>query len=147
VDVTRNPLLGLLLLAAMTGAGCSLVQPYDIAVPVPSMACDPVQIDPPPDLQCEAAVQAALQEIGQAGPVSAASFHYGAPCAPNMRCRFAGGNTGYVVVRLVDGRCGYVNIVVGPEAISPPRISTSVLEAWPPKEWLEMGVPLDLACQ
>lgn len=145
--MTRRRILALLVLAAMTAAGCSLVQPSDIAVAVPAMACDPVRIDPPPDLQCEAAVQAALQQIGQPRAVGAASFHYGAPCAPNMRCRFGGGSSGYVVVRFVDGQCGYVKVVVGPDTISPPRISASALAAWPPKEWLGMGVPADLACQ
>ncbi len=145
--MTRRPLLAVLLLTAVVTAGCSLVQPSVVAIVAPELVCDPVRMDPAPTLECEAALQAAIEQVSQEGSVATASFHYGSPCGPNMRCAFVNGNVGYVVVRLVDGRCGYVELAAGPEAISPPRIAVSELAAWPPEDWLGMGVPLDLACQ
>jgi hypothetical protein len=136
-----------LVLAAMIGSGCSLIEPSEVAIAAPAMACDSVQIDPPPVLQCESALQAAVEQVSRVGVVATASFHHGPPCAPNMRCGRVGGEVGYVVVQLTDGRCGYVRVGVGPEAISPPRISVSALEAWPPDEWINLGVPAGLGCQ
>ena len=144
--MTRRRRLAFLLLVALATAGCSLVEPSHLAVTAPTIVCDAVRIDPPPDLQCEAAALAALEQISQTAVVATAGFHYGAPCAPNMRCAF-GVNQGYVVLRLVDGRCGYVTVAMEPAEAPSPRISVSAIEAWPPPEWLEMGVPANLDCQ
>jgi hypothetical protein len=136
-----------LLLTVLAASGCSLVEPSQVDVASPQVACDPMQIDPPPVLQCEAAVRAALETIDQSGIVAAATFHYGPPCAPNMRCPFGSAEVGYVVVQLVDGRCAYSSVAVEPVEVFPPSISASVLEAWPPSEWPDMGVSPPVECR
>jgi hypothetical protein len=136
-----------LLLAAVAAAGCSLAEPSLVAVAAPKVACDPMQIDPPPVLQCEAAVVAALGAVGQSGIVAAAAFHYGPPCAPNMRCPFGSTEVGYVVLQLLDGRCAYSSVAVEPIDVFPPSISASVLEVWPPSEWPDMGVNPPMECR
>jgi len=95
----------------------------------PEVDCDPAQIEPAPRLSCDNAVLAALAVTGTAG-VRRVSFRYGTPCPPNARCVAPTGDEGYVVIALIDGRCGVVTT-----ALEGGTVRTSALGSWPPPAW------------
>lgn len=138
----RMACLAIVAVIACVG-GCGLAEPTEIQVAVPRIECDNAQIDPPPVLTCEAAVEAAIRQVGDPGAVDVATFHYGRPCAPNERCAPMTTQAGYVVIQLRDGQCAFVSLLVGPELSNPPSVSISTLESWPPREW---GVDLLTEC-
>ena len=83
--------------AALVLAACSGF------VPPPAPDCQTVQLDSPPALTCEAAVEAAIDSLAPHGPITALQFQYGSLCPPNARCMAPDGSAGTVIVTFGDG--------------------------------------------
>jgi hypothetical protein len=71
-----------------------------ISAPV---TCPLETFDPPAPLTCEAAVDAARQQLASVSGVTGLRFEY-SRCPPNARCVFPDGATGNVIATLSDGR-------------------------------------------
>ena len=105
---------------------CTLL--IDDQLPPPD--CDAARFEPPPQLSCEAAVQAAADSLAASSKITAVSFQYGSLCPPNARCLAAMGNAGTVIVTFADASQVFVFV-----HIDAGQLVVDEAKAYPPPGW------------
>jgi hypothetical protein len=85
-----------------------------------------------PLLECDQAIAAAEQSLGQdAGRVAAAWFRFGIACAPNARCVAPQPNEGHVIVRLGDGPVLAVPVLATATDVETGPATAPTWDIWP----------------
>jgi len=80
------------------------------------VTCGGAEMDPPPRLTCDVALDAAREKLASVAGITALRFEY-AICPPNARCMWPNGDVGTVTATLAGGDAVQALVHIDPEGI------------------------------